>query len=220
MIERIFVGLGANLGDPWVALQAALAALARLPHTELLAVSPFYRTAPVEAAGPDFINAVAELKSSLEPLDLLRAMQRIEAAHGRQRPYRNAPRTLDLDLLLVGQQVIDSPLSQPVLHLPHPRLHQRAFVLRPLLDLAPDVQHPLLGPLRDQLPAVADQVLQRLSPSEGAAPIQRWQGTPAAIAPALPGSAAEVAGVVVTEVATEVATGFPADAAANVDVRA
>jgi len=182
---QIFVGLGANLGDPREALQAALAALARLPQTALLAVSPFYRTAPVEASGPDFINAVAELESRLEPLALLRAMQRIEAAHGRQRPYRNAPRTLDLDLLLVGQQVIDSPLSQPVLHLPHPRLHQRAFVLRPLLDLAPDVQHPLLGLLRDQWPAVADQVLQRLSPGEGWTPPQRRQSAASANVPAL-----------------------------------
>ena len=156
--ERVFVGLGANLGDASATLRQALLQLAALPHTELLGSSPLYRSAPVQARGPDFVNAVAELRSALEPLALLRALQAIEDQHGRERPYHHAPRTLDLDLLLVGQRVVDSVDLQ----LPHPRLHERAFVLLPLLALAPDVQHPVLGRLQDRLAGVQHQVIERL----------------------------------------------------------
>lgn len=156
--QRAWVGLGANLGDAAASLQAAVAALAALPDTTLVAQSPLYTSAPVDAAGPDYVNAVAALDTRLAPLALLQALQAIEKAHGRQRPYHHAPRTLDLDLLLHGQTVLDTP----VLTLPHPRLHERAFVLRPLLDLAPDLRHPLHGPLLDLLPAVASQRIRRL----------------------------------------------------------
>lgn len=159
--ERIFVGLGANLGDPAGALDTAVAALAVLPQTRLIAVSPRYRSAPVDANGPDFVNAVAELRSALEPAALLAALHGIEAQHGRERPFPNAPRTLDLDLLLVGQRVVE-PGVVGGLRLPHPRLHQRAFVLRPLLDLAPDLVHPTLGGLARLLADAADQRIDRL----------------------------------------------------------
>ncbi len=136
--ERVFVGLGANLGDPRATLQCALQALRALPRTRVVAVSPAYRSAPVDAAGPDFVNAVAELATALEPQALLGALQAIEQRHGRERPYVNAPRTLDLDLLLYGERRIDAPH----LTVPHPRLHARAFALAPLVDLAPDLTLP------------------------------------------------------------------------------
>jgi 2-amino-4-hydroxy-6-hydroxymethyldihydropteridine diphosphokinase len=128
-----FVGLGANLGDPLRALQAALAALARLPSTRLVRSSRIYRSAPVDAGGPDYLNAVAELETGLAAPELLAQLQRVEQAAGRERPYRNAPRTLDLDLLLYGDACIDST----ALTVPHPRMRERAFVLLPLQELAP-----------------------------------------------------------------------------------
>lgn len=157
MSERVFVGLGANLGDTGATLDQAEQTLAQLPGTRVVAISPRYRTAPVEARGPDFLNAVVELATTLEPEPLLAALHGIEAAHGRQRPYLNAPRTLDLDLLLYGQRVLQ---GGPVL-LPHPRLQLRAFVLEPLLQLAPDLVHPLLGPLRALRAQVQDQACVR-----------------------------------------------------------
>ena len=156
--ERVFVGLGANLGDAQATLKHALVALAALPQTRLVAQSALYRTAPVLASGPDFINAVVELQTALPPLQLLQALQAIEAAHGRERPYPNAPRTLDLDLLLYGQRVE----QQPGLEVPHPRLHERAFVLQPMLELAPQLAHPRLGPLQPLLAATAHQPIERL----------------------------------------------------------
>lgn len=157
---KAYVGLGANLGDPRAALQQALQQIAALPGTQLLRRSSLYRTAPVEAQGPDFYNAVAELETTLAPAALLQALHGIEQAHGRLRPYRNAPRTLDLDLLFHGDAVVDTP----GLHLPHPRLHQRAFVLAPLLELQPDLHHPLLGPLAPWRAQVAGQAIEKLPP--------------------------------------------------------
>lgn len=155
---RAWVGLGANLGDPRATLTAALAALGRLPGTRLSAVSSWWRSAPVQAQGPDFLNAVAALDTTLSARDLLAALQAIEARHGRERPYPNAPRTLDLDLLLHG----DTVLHTPDLTLPHPRLHRRAFVLEPLAELAPDLVLPGLGPLAPWRAAASDQVVERL----------------------------------------------------------
>ncbi len=132
--ERVFVGLGANLGDALSTLRVALTHLARMPQSTLVAQSALYRGAPLDAVGPDFINAVAELRTELAPDDLLAQLQRLELAFGRDRPYRHAPRTLDLDLLLYGQRRV----AGTGLTVPHPRLHERAFVLAPLADLAPD----------------------------------------------------------------------------------
>lgn len=157
--ERVFVGLGANLGDARATLAQALASLDGLPQTRLVAASPLYRSAPVDAGGPDFVNAVAELRTRLTPSKLLHALQGIEQTHGRERPYRHAPRTLDLDLLLYGQRV----LSEPGLTVPHPRLHERAFVLVPLGDLAPELEHPQLGPLAAFRERVAGQPIQALT---------------------------------------------------------
>lgn len=157
-LQRAWVGIGANLGDAAATVDAALLALAALPGCTLAGTSPRYRSAPVDAGGPDFINAVAALDTTLAPLALLAALQGIEHSFGRQRPYRNAPRTLDLDLLLHGHTV----LHTRVLTLPHPRLHQRAFVLRPLLDLNPTLVAPGLGLLADWLPATAGQTIAAL----------------------------------------------------------
>ena len=152
---RAYVGIGANLGD---ALATVRLAVERLRPLGLRRLSSLYRSAPVDAAGPDFVNAVAEVDSLLAPISLLRELQAIEQDFGRERPYRNAPRTLDLDLLLHGEQRMTSEL----LTLPHPRLHERAFVLLPLLELVPDLVVPGLGPLADQQAAVAGQRLERM----------------------------------------------------------
>jgi 2-amino-4-hydroxy-6-hydroxymethyldihydropteridine diphosphokinase len=148
-----YVGLGANLGQPRAALQQALAALDRLPQTRCLRVSSFYRSAPWQAAGPDFINAVAELHTGLIAPALLQALQALETAAGRQRPYHHAPRTLDLDLLRYGEGRIDSP----ALTVPHPRLQERAFVLVPLAELLPQLVSAA------DLARVADQAIERLA---------------------------------------------------------
>lgn len=142
MSSRAYIGLGANLGAdlPATLTQAALR-LAALPGTRVAALSSVWRSAPVDAGGPDFLNAVVALDTSLQPLELLDALQAIEQAHGRERPYRNAPRTLDLDLLIYG----DLTLQTPRLTLPHPRLGERAFVLRPLLEIAPELVHLAAG---------------------------------------------------------------------------
>ncbi len=148
-----FIGLGANLGDSRATLTAAIAHLAALAETTLVAQSAFFRSAPVDASGDDFCNAVVALDTTLDAHILLDALQQIELNFGRQRPYPNAPRTLDLDFLLYGEQQI----ATPDLTVPHPRLHQRAFVLHPLLQIAPDLVLPALGPARQFLPAVQDQ---------------------------------------------------------------
>jgi 2-amino-4-hydroxy-6-hydroxymethyldihydropteridine diphosphokinase len=152
-----YIGLGANLGDLAQTLSLALTALATSAQIRLLAVSNPYRSAPIEATGPDYLNAVASVESTLAPEELLDHLLAIELVHGRLRPYVNAPRTLDLDLLLYA----DVQLTSPRLTLPHPRLHQRAFVLLPLLELNPLLQAPGLGPLSAFLPSVAQQLLVR-----------------------------------------------------------
>jgi 2-amino-4-hydroxy-6-hydroxymethyldihydropteridine diphosphokinase len=128
-----YIGLGGNLGDARAAVLDALQALNQLPDSRVVAQSALYRSAPVEAHGPDFINAVAALQTRLPPLDLLAQLQALEQAAGRERPYRNAPRTLDLDLLLYG----DAQIDLPQLSVPHPRMFERAFVLAPLAEIAP-----------------------------------------------------------------------------------
>ncbi len=128
-----WVALGANLGDARATVLQAFEDLAQLPQTRLIARSRLYRTAPHEASGPDFINAVAGLETGLNAPALLQALQSLENAAGRLRPYPNAPRTLDLDLLLYGEARIDSPR----LTVPHPRMRERVFVLQPLAELAP-----------------------------------------------------------------------------------
>lgn len=154
-----YIALGANLGDPVATLEAAFAALEGLPESRLLARSALYRTAPIGLADqPEFINAAAQLETSLAPEALLDALLAIEQDFGRVRLLRNGPRTLDLDILLYDAQIIETPR----LSLPHPRLHLRAFVLYPLADLASDLSLPGRGTLAAWLPAVANQGIVRL----------------------------------------------------------
>jgi 2-amino-4-hydroxy-6-hydroxymethyldihydropteridine diphosphokinase len=155
---QAFVGLGANLGDAQATLRAALSALAVLPLTTLRERSSVYRSAPVDASGPDYLNAVAWLDTRLAPHALLAELQRVEQNFGRERPYRNAPRTLDLDLLLYGEQRIHDAL----LTVPHPRLHERAFVVRPLSEIAPDIVVPGFGRAQDLLAPLVDQRADKL----------------------------------------------------------
>lgn len=156
---RAYIGLGANLGDARATLAAACDELAALPETTFQRRSGWYRSAPVDAAGPDFVNAVAAIDTALDPRGLLKQLQRIEHSHGRDRPYRHAPRTLDLDLLLYGHLV----LADAELTVPHPRLHTRAFVLQPLAEIAPALDVPGHGIVRELLAAVAGQRVQRLA---------------------------------------------------------
>ncbi|MFG6449436.1 2-amino-4-hydroxy-6-hydroxymethyldihydropteridine diphosphokinase [Roseateles sp. BYS180W] len=152
------VGLGANLGDAQASVWQAIAACAQCPDTRCLGWSSAWRTAPVDAQGPDFVNAVAVLETTLAPLQLLDALQAIEQQHGRERPYRNAPRTLDLDLLALQ----GCEMAEPRLTLPHPRMFGRAFVLAPLLELCPTWVWPKVGPLEQALLACQDQALHVL----------------------------------------------------------
>ncbi len=153
-----YIGLGANLGDAHAALADALRRLAELPQTRLVVSSSVYRSAPIDSSGPDYLNAVAELATQLPAHDLLAHLQTIELAHGRERPYRNAPRTLDLDLLLYGSDLI----ATPELTVPHPRLHARAFVLQPLAEIAPGLLLAGRGRIEDCLRLVAGQRIDRL----------------------------------------------------------
>jgi len=153
---RAYVGLGANLGDAAAAMESAVAAMAEISATTFVARSRTYRSAPLDSTGPDYLNAVVAIDTALPPTELLVALQRIEQAHGRERPFPNAPRTLDLDLLLFGGQTINIPGLQ----VPHPRLHERAFVLLPLNEVARDVLIPGRGPLRQFLSGVAHQLIE------------------------------------------------------------
>lgn len=167
MDERLFIGLGANLGDPLTQLLDALRALedplswpaGTAPR--LVAVSPLYRTAPWQAQGPDYLNAVAVMQGRAEPRAVLQALQAIEQRAGRQRPFQNAPRTLDLDLLLHGSRRVD----EPGLVVPHPRALERAFVLMPLraLDLA--LQWPTAQGFRGLPEVPKDQPIQLVADS-------------------------------------------------------
>ena len=141
------IAVGANLGHPQATVRQALRDLARLPQSQLLKASALYRSAPFEATGPDFINAVALVETQLSAQALLAALQALELQAGRERPYQNAPRTLDLDLIFHGEQV----LSTPTLTLPHPRWQERAFVLLPLAEICPErVSEAMLARVKHQ----------------------------------------------------------------------
>lgn len=159
-MTRAFVGVGANLGDAVGQVRAAIGALAALPGGRLVAASSLYRTAPVGYPDqPDFINAVVLLETALAPRALLDALHAIEAQAGRARSFKDAPRVLDLDLLLYGEQVI----AEADLVVPHPQLHGRAFALAPLVEIDPAAVIPGRGPARDWLARCADQRVERMA---------------------------------------------------------
>jgi 2-amino-4-hydroxy-6-hydroxymethyldihydropteridine diphosphokinase len=170
-----YIGLGSNLENPASQLQRAFVDLEGLPDTRLVARSSLYRSAPLGcpdqfdmssqhdfSSQPDFVNAVAKIATSLSPQALLQALLHIEHQHGRQRTFRNAPRTLDMDVLLYD----DMQLHEQGLTIPHPQMHLRAFVLQPLLEIARDVSIPGLGQAQRSLQSCQDQVLERL-PHDG-----------------------------------------------------
>ncbi len=164
--QRAYIGLGANEGDVVATLNAAIEALRSLQQCEFVGLSPFYRTAPIEAEGPDYTNAVVAIDTVMEPYALLLALLDIELRLGRKRRGADAriksSRRVDLDLLLHGPLMMRStPLT-----LPHPRMHERAFVLRPLLDLAPDLELPGHGPAARLLGALMHQRVERVDPED------------------------------------------------------
>jgi 2-amino-4-hydroxy-6-hydroxymethyldihydropteridine diphosphokinase len=161
-----YIGLGSNLEDPQNQLRRAFADIDKLPDTRVVARSSLYRSAPIGCpdqpdmtSQPDFVNAVAKIATSLTPQTLLQALLHIEHQHGRERTVRNAPRTLDLDVLLYD----DMRLHEPGLTIPHPQMHLRAFVLQPLLEIAPDIGIPGIGQARQALQSCLDQVLERIA---------------------------------------------------------
>jgi 2-amino-4-hydroxy-6-hydroxymethyldihydropteridine diphosphokinase len=154
-----FVGLGANLGEPQRQVQQAFRELDAIAHTRVVRTSSLYRSEPLGFADqPRFVNAVAQIETGLPAGRLLAELQAVEARHGRSRSFANAPRTLDLDLLLFGNLVIDTASLQ----VPHPRMHERAFVLLPLLEIAPDVAIPGQGPARLLLEKCTNQGVEKL----------------------------------------------------------
>lgn len=154
-----FIGIGANLGDASQALKDAIVCLAQQVGITVLARSSMYRTAPVDATGDDYYNAVVKVQTSFTAAQLLRICHHIEDQFGRERPFRNAPRTLDLDLLVFGneQHTADN------LTVPHPRVTARAFTLVPLLELDPELVIPGFGRAADHLPGVKDQRIEKIS---------------------------------------------------------
>jgi len=154
MPDRVLatLGVGANLGDARAAVRKAVQDLAALPQTEWRASSSLYTSAPLDADGPDYVNAVVQVWTALSPDALLAALQAIEQRAGRKRPYRNAPRTLDLDILLYGEL----RLTRSDLHIPHPRMWQRAFVVVPLAEIAPHMVSAV------QMQSLAGQSVRRL----------------------------------------------------------
>ncbi len=152
--ENVFVGLGGNIGDPARRVRQAMLELASLPTTEVVAASSLYRTKPIGLENqPDFINAVVRLRTQLTPDALLGELQHVELRHGRIRREKNGPRTLDLDLLLYDDVVFDSSNMT----IPHPRMHERVFVLLPLGEIAPHCIIPGHGPVRDLLSKLPNQ---------------------------------------------------------------
>jgi len=155
---KAFVGLGANLGKPESQVRRGFAALAAIPETRLLASSSLYRSAPVGVGKqPEFVNAVAEIETTLGARALLDELLATEARFGRRREFPGAPRTLDLDLLLYG----DRAIAEPGLVVPHPRMHERAFVLAPLVEIAPDAIIPGKGPASVLLADCKDQKVEK-----------------------------------------------------------
>jgi 2-amino-4-hydroxy-6-hydroxymethyldihydropteridine diphosphokinase len=154
-----YIGLGSNLGDATEHVQRAFEQLNQLPDTQLTRHSSLFSSEPIDAQGDDFINAVALVRTVLSAPDLLHALQKIENDFGRERPYLNAPRTLDLDILLYGDQRITSA----DLIVPHPRLTQRAFALIPLLQIDPFINIPGAGPAHSFVMNVTNQTIRKVA---------------------------------------------------------
>ncbi|WP_322010070.1 2-amino-4-hydroxy-6-hydroxymethyldihydropteridine diphosphokinase [Paraburkholderia sp. J12] len=176
-----WLGIGANLGDARQTLKDAVVCLAQQHTLTVLAKSSLYRSAPIDAGGDDYLNCVVKLETPLSAHELLALCQRVEHHFGRERPFHNAPRTLDIDILLYGDAVID----EPDLSVPHPRMTGRAFVLVPAVEIEADLEIPGRGPASAFLAAVADQRIEKVKPM-----CQCMGAAPATSSPAAPPTAA------------------------------
>lgn len=166
-----YLGLGANLGDARLTFGQVVLALQSRAAARDVKLSSLWQSAPVNADGPDYLNAVVRFHSTLGPLDMLALAQDLETEAGRTRPYRNAPRALDIDLLLADLLTV----NVPTLCIPHPRMHQRAFVLAPLLELDPDCQIPGQGSAAEWLARCSNQRIARVGPLASTSPSDRGQ---------------------------------------------
>lgn len=161
----VYLGLGSNLQQPAQQIHRALREIDELPGVSLVRISSLYASAPIGNPNqPTFMNAVAQIETTLSPQSLMQRLLQLEASHQRVRAEKNGPRTLDLDILLFN----DWHIQEPQLTLPHPRLHERAFVLLPLLELAPEIDVPGLGRLDAWLPKVADQSIRKIGEESAA----------------------------------------------------
>ncbi len=179
MSERVFIGVGSNLGEREIFIEKAISAVSHLPGTKLLRRASLYETEPVGLKEqPQFLNTVIEIETSLHPRELLQALKEVERDLGRQQRERWGPREIDLDILLYGDQILDLPN----LRIPHPECHRRAFVLVPLVELAPQLEHPVLGcPIENLLQVLGDERGVHLFPSdkEGQSSLVTRQPSPA-----------------------------------------
>ncbi len=154
-VSKVFVAFGANLGDAQQTVSEAIELVGQISGTHLIKASSLYRSEPIEAQGPDFVNAVGLFDTVLQPYDLLTELQKLEDQYGRKRPFKNAPRTLDLDLIFYDDLILNSDR----LTLPHPRWSERAFVVLPMMDICPDRVS------QAQLDAIKNQFIQRIAVS-------------------------------------------------------
>ncbi|MFZ6846929.1 2-amino-4-hydroxy-6-hydroxymethyldihydropteridine diphosphokinase [Undibacterium sp. RuRC25W] len=155
---QAYIGIGANLGNARDTVHEAIVRLSKIAGCQDVVASSLFSSAPIDSSGDDYVNAVAQLRTSLTAQALLEALQDIEHVFGRERPYRNAPRTLDLDVLLYGEEQINTS----TLTVPHPRMTERAFVLLPLVQLAPEISIPGNGAASELLPQVENQIIFKL----------------------------------------------------------
>jgi 2-amino-4-hydroxy-6-hydroxymethyldihydropteridine diphosphokinase len=157
-MAKAFIGLGGNVGDSRQILTDAVICLAQFPSIKIDARSCFYISAPVDAPGADYVNNVISISTTLDPKPLLQVCQSVEQHFGRERPYSNAPRTLDIDILMYDQLT----MNEPELIIPHPRMTERMFVLLPLLEIDPEITLPKHGKLKDKLPDLSWQKIEKL----------------------------------------------------------
>ena len=157
-MAKVFLGLGGNIGDAKQTLKDAIICLAQNPHIEVISRSCYYKSEPINASGGDFINSVIAITTDLTPLTLLKLCQSVEDSFGRERPFPNAPRTIDIDILTYD----DIKHDLPELTIPHPRIGERLFVLLPLLEIAPEMSLPGLGHLKDLVTSLSNQRIEKI----------------------------------------------------------
>lgn len=157
-MAKVLLGLGGNIGDAKQTLKDAIICLAQNPHIEVISRSCYYKSEPINATGDDFVNNVIAITTNLDPLTLLKVCQSVEDTFGRERPFPNAPRTIDIDILTYD----DLEQNHPQLTLPHPRMVERLFVLLPLLEIEPELSLPRVGSLKDLIKNLTSQRIEKI----------------------------------------------------------